>query len=173
MISLLLRARDMSYMAVYTVHEPPVPAADRIDRAESLEFIREGFSWGAALVPPVWLISQGAWMAASLYLAAAVALCWGLTSLGAHPDWIALSLLAFNVLVGFEAPALQRWALELEGWTELGSVSGRTREDCERRFFDLWLQGKPVIGLSPGGDDLQAAPGKVSWLRRLTTRRHS
>ena len=37
-------------MLTFTVHEPPNPPADRVDRAESLVFIKDGFSWAAALL---------------------------------------------------------------------------------------------------------------------------
>ena len=46
-------------MLTFTVHEPPNPPADRIDRAESLVFIKDGFSWIAALFAPLWLLATG------------------------------------------------------------------------------------------------------------------
>ena len=62
-----------------------------------------------------------------------------------------------NLLIGFEADALRRWALDRKGWQMLGSVSGRTVDECERRFFDGWLPSQPI--LRPSGDGtLIAAP---------------
>ena len=48
-------------------------------------------------------------------------------------------MLGLNLLIGFEADTLRRWALDRSGWRMLGSVSGRTVAECERRFFDGWL----------------------------------
>lgn len=46
-------------MVTYTVHEPPHPSADRVDRADELRFIKDGFSWLTALVPPLGLAAKG------------------------------------------------------------------------------------------------------------------
>ena len=48
-------------MLTFTMHEPPNPAADRVDRAESLVFVKDGFSWAAALFAPIWLIVHRLW----------------------------------------------------------------------------------------------------------------
>ena len=48
-------------MRTYTIHERPDPAADRVDRAEGLVFIKDGFSWAAALFAPLWLIVHRLW----------------------------------------------------------------------------------------------------------------
>lgn len=159
MISLLLRARDLKHVAVYSIHEPPNSLPDRLDRAEQMLFIKEGFSWGAAVLPPVWLASRSAWGALALYLAVAAGLCGALTALGFGPNWITLALLALNAFVGFEATNLQRWALDRAGWTDHGTVSGRTQEDCERRFFDIWLTGSPAYALGGSGGHAATVSG--------------
>ena len=38
----------------------------------------------------------------------------------------------------------------------LGAVSGRTVDECERRFFDGWLSSQPI--LKPSGDRTPSAP---------------
>ena len=50
-------------MLTFTVHEPPDPPADRIDRAEKLVFVKDGFSWAAALFGPLWMIFHRLWWA--------------------------------------------------------------------------------------------------------------
>jgi hypothetical protein len=124
------------------VHEPPDPPADRFDRAEALVFIRDGFSWGAALIPPIWLAIRGEWLVLALYVAVATALAGLLTLAGAHPEWISLASLTLNIFFGFEVSELRRWLLEKKGWREIATVSGRNRDECERRFFDGWLAGE-------------------------------
>ncbi len=130
-------------MTVFTVHEPPNAPLSPIDRAEKLRFVKEGFSWGAALVAPVWLAAKGEWIALAAYLAAAAVLGMILAALGAEPAWVSLIFLAANVVLGFEAGELERWSLARAGWREIGLVSGRTREECERRFFEGWLSQEP------------------------------
>lgn len=156
MMTLLMRARDANYVAAFTVHEPPNPPADRIDRAEALVFVPDGFSWGAALMGPFWLATQQQWVALAAYVAAAAILCWGLTDLGVSEAAVIVSLLAINIWLGFEAPEIKRATLAAEGWRDAGSVSGRDLGECERRFFDGWLAGEPLIARS--GTDGTFAP---------------
>ena len=51
MIARVLPLEGLS-VAVYAVYEPPQRPADRLSRAESLVFVKEGFSWPAALFAP-------------------------------------------------------------------------------------------------------------------------
>jgi hypothetical protein len=132
-------------MLTFTVHEAPNPPADRADRAAALAFVRDGFCWTAALFAPFWMLAHGLWWPLLGYVVAG-----GLIELVRQtgpldPGWIALAWAALHLLVGFEAHSLRRWTLAERGWTTLGTVSGRTAEDCERRFFDLWLPTQPVI----------------------------
>lgn len=145
MIGLLLRAKDNHTVDVYTVHEGPEPPADRIDRAAALVFVRDGFSWGAALVPALYFLVRARWLALVAYLAAAAAFAALLKVAGVTEDWITVAIVAFNLLVGFEASSIERAMLALKGWREIATVSGRNRAECERRFFERWLEETPAI----------------------------
>jgi hypothetical protein len=142
-------------MLTFTVHEPPSPPADRIDRAESLVFIKDGFSWAAALFAPLWMIAHRLWWPLLGYAALTAAIEVVRAAAGLH-QWLALAALGLNLIVGFEADTLRRWALERRGWRMLGAVTGRTVLDCERRFFDTWLPAQPV--LAPREGDPGPAP---------------
>lgn len=142
-------------MIVYTVHEKPNGPADRIERAERLVFVRDGFTWSAAIFGPFWMLAKGLWLVALLYIAASVGLGYGLRWLGVAPGWLTLGSLAVNILLGFEAGSLQRWTLRRRGWQMVGSVTGRTWEECERRFFDGWLPHEPLI--RPSSESVRAA----------------
>lgn len=132
-------------MLTFTVHEPPNPPADRIDRAERLAFVRDGFSWTAAVFAPVWLLAHRLWWAFAGYVAAEVAIELIRQSGFLHPGWTTLAAIGMSLLIGLEAGTLRRWSLDRRGWTTLGSVSGRSAEDCERRFLDMWLPKQPVL----------------------------
>jgi hypothetical protein len=143
-------------MLACTVHEPPDTPSDRIDRAEGLVFVKDGFSWMAALFTPIWLIVYRLWWPLLGYVVASV-------SLGS------LATLAVHLLIGFEADTLRRWSLGRRGWRTLGTVTGRTAEECERRFFDNWLPAQPVLaapsGRASSGGGHRSLAGALSTAR--------
>jgi Protein of unknown function (DUF2628) len=145
MIALLLRARDAKHVAVYTIHEPghrPARApTDRIARAETLEFVADGFSWSTALFPPLYFVNRHMWTETLLYGVGLVVGVVALSALGLSPALMGVLIIATHLWLAFEAVELRRNALERGGWTMLGSVSGRNLAECERRFFDSWLSG--------------------------------
>jgi hypothetical protein len=166
MMWLLVRAKDNSDVDVYTVHEPPSPPLDRIDRAASLVFVRDGFSWGAALFSPVYLAVKGQWFAFAAYLAVGFLAAAVLWSVGLIQNWFTLMLIGLNIYLGFEASTLERMWLNYRGWKEVGTVAGRNLPECERRFFDNWLSALPADTQSM---TLSAEPGffGASWRRML------
>ena len=174
MIALLLRARDARHVAVYTIHEPPNPAMDRMERAESLEFVRDGFTWSVAAFPPLFLAAHKMWPELIVYVAAAVTGVCGLLAIGFNPALVLVLLAAGHIWLAYEAVDLQRNTLARRGWKMLGSVSGRNYAECERRFFDHWLGGETVAdtGNSTGAEDNRSAAmtGLDHWLASLTSR---
>lgn len=150
-------------MQSYTVHEESQPAADRADRAERLVFVRDGFSWGAALFAPLWLLLHRLWLGLLAYIALVVALQLLGTTLKLDQRWLGLASLGLNLLLGFEADNVRRWALRRRGWTTLGAVTGPNLTECERRFFDDWLQAQPIIA-PPAGRAATPASATRGWL---------
>jgi hypothetical protein len=104
-----------------------------------MAFVRDGFSWSAALFTPIWMLVHRLWWPLAAYIAATAAIGLSRQSIDLHPGWLTLVTLALSLLIGLEAGTLRRWSLARRGWTTLATVSGRTQEDCERRFFDIWL----------------------------------
>jgi len=139
----------------YTVHEQPNPPAGQIDRAEKLAFVRDGFRWSAFLFTPLWLLAKRLWLPLLAFLAAAIAIAGSVEWLDLDPQWGTLFALAAQLAVGFEAGSLERWRLDRLGWAVTGTVTGRTREEAERRFFTAWLSGQPA-----------APPGKTEGAER-------
>lgn len=142
-------------MITCTVHEPPHAPGDRLDRADSLVFVRDGFSWVAAAFTPFWAIAHRLWLVLLGYVVVLAGLELGLRAVGLHTNGAATVLMAaLHLLIGLEASSLRRWTLGRRGYAVLGSVSGRNLDDCERRFFDAWLPSVPVIrpsALTGGG----------------------
>jgi hypothetical protein len=138
-------------MQFYTVHEPPDAPADRIDRADTLTFIHDGFCKAAVAFGALWLIANQLWIAFAGYLAIAGCIALGIYAAGVPLGWIALLVGALNLLLGFEASSLQRWTLERGGWRSLGTVSGRSLDECERRFLESWLADQRTTASSAGG----------------------
>ena len=132
-------------MKAFTIHEPPEPPAERFDRAEALVFVKDGFSWPAFFFAPIWMLLNNLWLGLACYLVLAAGLAAGADFLGLGEDVTSLAFLVLHLLVGFEADRLQRWTLARKGWRELGAVTGRSRDECERSFFDAWLPDQPLI----------------------------
>jgi hypothetical protein len=154
-------------LVVYTVHEPPSGPGDRLDRAEQLIFVKDGFHWIAALVPPLWLLAKRLWLELAIYLGATALVVWALTALGAETINGAF-LIIVQIVFGFEAGAIYSAALQRRGWREVGTVAGRNSEDCERRYLEVWLPTYTQIP-SAGADPATASP-TPTWAEAAWTR---
>jgi len=161
-------------MKTYTVHEPPGAPADRLDRADSLVFVKDGFNWTAAIFGPIWFLANRMWLVFAAYIGGMVVLELLLLLAGASDAFSIILMTAVNVLIGFEASSLRQWTLDRNGWRLAGTVVGRNWPDCERRFFEAWLPGQPFVSadaLSPHGSALPlgglgaAQPGR--WRGRF------
>jgi len=119
-------------MTIFTVHAPRVPDGVAVDPA-AFVFVKEGFSWPALLVPPVWLVWNRLWMTLLIWVVAVVGLSIlsGFAGTGASTAVMIL----FAVWFAFEANGFRRWTLERRSYALVGVVEGRRIEDAERRFF--------------------------------------
>ena len=125
----------------YTVHEGPHAPAERAARAEALVFVKDGFTVPAFAGAPVWLASHRMWWPLAGYVGL-LALVGGLVyAFDLSEIYLLLALLGLHLLIGFEADALKRQALDADGYATLGAVTGKGALECERRFFDIWLPG--------------------------------
>jgi hypothetical protein len=127
-------------VSVYTVHQPPERSADPLPEAERFLFVRDGFSFSAFLVAPLWMLWHRMWLVLGGYAIVVAALGLPMAAVGASPTAIAVVALFLSLLVGLEASTLRRLSLRRRGWTNVGIVSGEDLEDAERRFFDAWLR---------------------------------
>ena len=151
-------------MVSFTVHEAADPPSDRVDRGEALVFIKEGFAPNAALFAPLWLLVHRLWWPLLGYVLVLAALLAAAALHGLDERWAWLGIVAVHAFVGLEADALRRAGLERRGWAMLGTVAGRAKEDCERRFFDAWLPAQPILARAAGP---AAARRGLAWFASL------
>ncbi|ALK11030.1 DUF2628 domain-containing protein [Blastochloris viridis] len=148
-------------MAIWTVHEPPARGRGWFDQAERIEFVKDGLSWWALLVPLPWMLVRRLWLVAVLYLAAMVALNVALVLLDL-PTAAAVLNLASSVIVGLEAANLRRWTLGRRGFRLVAVLSEPSLEAAEHRFFSTT---RPLVPRDPAPDQVQAgAIGQPSAL---------
>ena len=119
-------------MTLYTVHAPTKPDGVAVDPAE-LVFVKDGFSWPALLIPPVWLIYRRLWLTLLIWLVAVIVL--GTLAGFAGTDASTVVMILFAFWFALEANGFRRWTLERRRHALVGVVEGRTLEEAERRYF--------------------------------------
>jgi hypothetical protein len=154
-------------MSVYTVHAPPPRRGEHESDPTRFAFVRDGFSFWAFLLAPLWMLRHRLWLVFFGYLAVAAATQVALIALGV-PDGVKIAVgLLLALLVGFEAASLRRWTLTRRGWTNFGVTVADGLEGAERRFFDAWVGRRPEIrraGAAYSGRAASAAPPDVIGL---------
>lgn len=131
-------------MSIYTVHQPPLGSGAAAAEPYRFVFVRDGFSWWAFLVTPLWMLRHRLWLALAVYLVVSAALDVGLRALGASVFTLVLAGLLISLLAGLEAGTLRRSKLARRHWRNIGVVTGDDVEDAERRFFDVWIRQAPA-----------------------------
>ena len=114
-------------MRAWTVH---------LRRQTLPRLIPEGFSWGAFLFGPIWLLACGAWIPAALQAAADAIIASVLPGDAGFAAGFGLAL-----LVGFSGNDLVRWSLGLRGYVLSAVVVAR---DAEAALMRL-LQTQPEL----------------------------
>jgi hypothetical protein len=145
-------------MPIYTVHEPPLRAAEVLPDPARFALVRDGFHWWAFLLTPFWMVRHGLWLVLIVYLAISIALDVVLRILGASHAAIFIVAVLISLWVGLEAATLQRFTLNRRRWKNVGVVSGDDLEDAEWRFFDAWLRKPPARAATPGAPPPAAEP---------------
>lgn len=119
-------------LRVYTVHLPPASANDGAPI-----LVKEGFSWPAFVLGPIWTLWQRLWLVSTFLIAFYIALGAGLDALALDEITKSLISLTVHVLIGLSAADWRRAGLRRRGYAEVGVVSGPDLESALRRFLDL------------------------------------
>lgn len=144
--------------STYTLHVP-APGQPGDPRAlERAELVRDGFSWGACLVPMLWFFWHRHWLAALLALATVVGLAAGLWAIGARPGTIFAAEVLLHILFGLEGPSLRRFAYDRRGRPVSDVVLASDAAEAEAKSFARWLavpepNARPAA-VSPAGTGL-------------------
>lgn len=125
-------------MKTFTVHEPAEPASDPLKRADQLVFVKDGVAWLALFFPVIWLLVQRMWLVLVLFILAAAGISVAAMSLGANQQVAVWASIALGILLAVQANDLRRWKLDRSGYRMVAAVAGRSRDECERRFFADW-----------------------------------
>src|SRR3984893_9734972 len=105
-------------MPVYTVHAPTATDAG-VRATDRFAFVRDGFHFWAAVFGPLWLIWHRLWLALLGWIVVTLAVDVGLAKFGAGGTAILLANVLIALLMGFEAPSLERWTLSRRNWRQL------------------------------------------------------
>ena len=125
--------------ATYTLHvargaAPGDPAA--LDRAD---LVRDGFSWGAFLVPSLWFLRHRHWWLALAAVAVVVGTAAVLKVLGFGLGTILVVEVLLHALLGLEGSTLRRWALARRGRPVADVVLAGNEAEAEAKSFARWL----------------------------------
>jgi len=99
-------------MTLYAIFDP------KPGRRDLPASIPEKFSWFAAILPPVFLVSHGLWLELVAWLLKVVALVVLSGFIGGDASCALYLLVA--IWFGFAAPGFRRHALQWRGWTHRG-----------------------------------------------------
>jgi Protein of unknown function (DUF2628) len=122
-------------------------------------FVRDGFSWPAALLGPVWCVFQRGWTALTLWAIGAGSFAIAVASLNLTPLNSGLIAGLLLILFGHEATSLIGRSLESK-FENMIVIEGHDLESAERRFFRISHgltspraegAGLPKKRLSPSG----------------------
>ena len=119
-------------MAAFLVLSPPGASAEHAD----CRFVRDGFSWTAAIFPVLWAIGHGLYRDA---IVLALIRLGGLIAL-ASPGFHALGwavLLASGLICGFEARHRHARALVDRGWRDRGVITAIDLAEAEAIHYGV------------------------------------
>lgn len=123
-------------MRVYTVHHRQEASGSLTGLGEDVILVKDGFSWPAFFLAPIWLIYKRMWIVLAFYVAVAIALT-VLAEMALAPDSaVFVGNLAVNLLLGLEGNDLYRWTLARRRYREQAAVVGHDLMTAEQRYFE-------------------------------------
>lgn len=127
-------------MRTFTVHELSGAPAD----GRGIVFVREGFSWPAAIFTLFWLLAKRLWIAAACWFALSVAVMFLGVVLGATEGLMFVVNIVMQGCLAVAAHDIERWTLARRGYREVGVAAGDDLMAAERDFFRRWSHPVPT-----------------------------
>ena len=124
-------------MRAYTVHAPPAES-----NPVRFAFVKDGFSWPALFLQPLWMLWHRLWVTLLGYVAAVLVVA-VIAVYGGNAYAVIVAVIAALAL-GAEGNTIRRLSLEARRWAEVGDAAGRNLEEAELRFFEAWLRLAPA-----------------------------
>lgn len=119
-------------MKIYTVH----CRRHGLNPDRDIVLVREGFSWAACVFSALWALWHRLWLIAAALFGVTLVMN-AITHLFVADDATAMVLGAgVAILTGLFANDLRRWALERQGFADMGPVTGTSEDQAYARFLD-------------------------------------
>lgn len=125
--------------APYTLHVAPFAEPGDPRALERADLVRDGFSWGAFLVPALWFVAHRHWLLALAAVLVVGALAGILRLAGLAPGPILMAEILLHLLIGFEASSLRRWSYARRGRPAVDVVHAANEAEAETKAFSRWL----------------------------------
>jgi hypothetical protein len=135
--------------AAYTLHVAPFAVPGDPGALDRAEIVRDGFSWGAFLVPGLWLLLHRCWVAGIAAFVVVIGLGALLGFLGAGPGSILVAQLLLHLLFGLEGASLRRLSLARAGRPATAIVIAADTAEAEAKSFARWLEPEPAYAPAP------------------------
>ncbi len=115
-------------MRIYTLHEPNDPALEVVP-------IKEGFSWPAFIISPLWALWHRLWFWAICFVAANIVLGLALVWAGGNEFVQSTASLALALIIGWIANDLRRRKLTKQGFKERAVLVANNKDTALARYL--------------------------------------
>lgn len=128
--------------ATYTLHVAPHARPGDPDALNRAVLVRDGFSWGALLAPPIWFFWHRHWVAGIVALLVTFGFGIALRAFGVSLGATFLAEALLHLLIGFEGSSIRRWLYARRGRPAVDVVQAGSAEEAEVKSFTRWLSAE-------------------------------
>ena len=123
-------------MRIYTVHEKSGLSDKGAGAADEAVPVKEGFSWRAFILSPLWALWHRLWLAAIVFFLANMVLSQLLVGFGANEAARGAASLALALIIGWTANDFRRRKLNKLGFRERAVVIAGNKETALQRYME-------------------------------------
>lgn len=131
-------------MTTYSVHLPAEATPGSTAGLDRAVLVKDGFHWLALFFPLLWLLFNRLWWALLAFVVLTVGVVLTGRAAGISDQILAVLDILIGLFVAISASDLKAWGLARRGYTIADVVTGSSRDEAERRFFDRWLERAPL-----------------------------